>query len=77
MHPQSLIWYHSESNLAPARAVIVHNVVLISIQPIVIFNCEGEKIALWAVHVRNANIRHENTRKKKKALFLNASHTRV
>lgn len=73
LHPQSLIWYHSESNLALASAIIVHNVVHISIQPIVIFNCESE-ITLWAVHVKNAAIMQK---KKPHVLFLNIAHTRL
>lgn len=71
MHPQSLIWYHSESNLALASAIIVHNVVHISIQPIVIFNCESE-ITLWAVHVKNATIMQK---KPQHVLFLNIAQT--
>lgn len=76
MHPQSLIWYHSESKLAQAFAIIVHNVAHISVQPIIIFNCENE-ITFWAGHAGNAIIIHENVkkkRKKKKLHFLSFAH---
>lgn len=53
-----------ESKLAWAYAIIVDNVVHISIQPVVIFYMLSE-ITLWGVHVRNANISHKNMHKNK------------
>lgn len=53
-HPQSLIWYHSESDLAPAPVMAVDNLARSLFQPIVIFNVESE-ITLWAVCMKNAD----------------------
>lgn len=56
LHPQSLVYYHTERNLAPAFLYFL---------PIIIFNCESET-TLWAMHVRNPEIWPENTQKQKK-----------